>query len=151
MSNYKGHITSGAITASLSSVIAYTMSSSMRLGLACGVTTLFFAMFPDVDIKSKFSKFFYWVVLISASYLMLNGMSNIAAFMLILSITPQLVNHRGIFHSNWFAFLVPGYIFYFSYIGVLTNQESLLIYLAGVFGYFTHLFMDSKFVKVLNG
>jgi hypothetical protein len=108
MSNYKGHL-AGGIFAYLIAIycIIATQSPSFTTGLEWLLFTLAGALFPDVDIKSKGQKLFYWIILILMIVLLINDQTQALIIVAVLGVVPLLVRHRGIFHRLWFVILVP--------------------------------------------
>lgn len=65
------------------------------------------SLFPDVDIKSKGQKLFYWVIVALILIALYKGNLNLAIYLSLFSILPMLVRHRGLFHCTWFIVLLP--------------------------------------------
>lgn len=150
MSNFKGHRNAG-IVVSISVGITLGIANS-HFGLKVDnttiaiamVTTFLFSLFPDIDVKSTPSKWFYWAVAISIGYCYYIKHYEIGNLLGLISILPQLTKHRGIFHSPITALTIPSTIFYLHYINVLPIQSTIIIYVSSVIGYLTHLFKDRK-------
>lgn len=150
MSNFKGHRNAG-IVAGVAVGIGLGITK-LRFGIevdntiiviAMGATFLF-ALFPDIDVKSTPSKWFYWAVAITLGYCYYIEQHAVGNLLGLISIIPQLTKHRGIFHSRLTAIILPASIFYLHYINTLTLKASIIIYIASVIGYVTHLFKDRK-------
>lgn len=146
MSNFNGHYKgglAGAVTM-LGIGIAIGETEPIRLG-AVAFSTLAFALFPDIDIKSTPSKIFYGLFLIYLGVLYYLQEFKIATISSMIAISPQITKHRGIFHSLAVAFLIPSYPFYFSYTKVIPVDFATLLWGSGVLGYLIHLALDKKF------
>lgn len=113
MSSYKGHLGGGVLAfvglyyllSCLHSTSSYAHPSFCKLveWLTC---TLLGALFPDIDIKSKGQKLFYWALFplvvslfICQRYTHLFVISSIA-------LLPMMTRHRGLFHKLWFIMLI---------------------------------------------
>jgi membrane-bound metal-dependent hydrolase YbcI (DUF457 family) len=108
MPNYKGHLVGG--------FAAYALFLFFFIGIAkpslfvAGewlIFTLAGALFPDIDIKSKGQKYFYFSVflffIVLASYQHFE-MVTCCSF---IAMVPMLVRHRGVFHSPLFVIITP--------------------------------------------
>lgn len=108
MPSYKGHL-AGGIFAYLLAI--YFVLNNHSISLATGLELLLFtlagALFPDVDIKSKGQKIFYWIAMLLALILLLYDHMQALTILIFICIIPLLVRHRGIFHRTWFVILVP--------------------------------------------
>ena len=152
MSEYKGHRNGGifssviviGILVSLNYFTSYSFTY-IEIG-ACVVSTFVFSLFPDIDIKSTPSKMIYLVVFVVLIALYVQEMYQTANMIAIFAIFPQLTKHRGIFHSLYAAFIIPGYplLLYNLHItlppvqGVVYNitlEVAIAIYISGVIGY----------------
>lgn len=146
MSNYREHKNAGIMVSLVMAIgfgITYQEHNLTWLQFViCILSTFLFSLFPDVDIKSKVSKRFYWAVFIAiASCYIMNyhALGNVIAMV---SIFPQLVKHRGIMHSTLFALGFPLILLYGTYIGQYGLEFGICLYIASVFGYLTHLVKD---------
>jgi len=148
MSNFTGHRNAGLIIGAVIGTALFTIGTSFgitREELFVSVISAFiFSLFPDIDIKSTPSKFFYWAVAISLGYFYYKQEYVIGHVIGMVSILPQLVRHRGFFHHPITASLLPLWIFYLYYVKVIDLRFAAIVYGASVVGYFTHLFMDRK-------
>lgn len=146
MSNYDGHI-KGAVSATIISGISgsflvyynYIELDSVLLG---SISSFLFALFPDIDTKSKPSKYFYSALIIFLSYLFFIGNHYLANIVAIFSLIPQILKHRGLLHYKTTATILPTFIFYYYYTGVIDEYNSLFIYTSSVLGYYIHLYLD---------
>ena len=107
MPNYKGHLIGGLIA--YLSIIAVCIS--IRPSLVTSCEWLFFtlagALFPDIDVKSKGQKYFYYIIFILFFCLMYQGKFQLLSCLSFITITPMLSRHRGVFHSVWLIVLMP--------------------------------------------
>ena len=133
----------------------------VKLFLIC----LFMSLFPDVDTASKIRFFTYRVILVVALLLIIKGELLILSVMLILSILPQISHHRSWTHYKItpiiicavLIFVGENFMFHastafqfstksiFLYLGYITQKYGPLS-LAVIFGYYTHLVLDSKWI-----
>lgn len=148
MSNFNGHKNAGivasiAVGIGLKFIDVYFNINNTIIVFAMGSTFLF-SLFPDIDVKSVPSKWFYWIVIFVLSYCYYAKQHAIGNLIGLITIIPQLTKHRGIFHSPFTAVILPSLIFYLYYLNILPFQSVLIIYTASVVGYFTHLFKDRK-------
>lgn len=107
MPNYKGHLVGGFFAYCL--VFIFILRCTPSLATACEwlLFTLAGALFPDVDIKSKGQKYFYYVVFGIFMFLAFTKRFIHLSLLSFIAITPMLVKHRGIFHDVWFVIVMP--------------------------------------------
>ena len=105
MPNYKGHLF-GGLVAYFCAICAF-VSIKPSLVTACEwlCFTLAGALFPDVDVKSKGQKYFYYLIFVLFVVLMYQGKHHMVSCLSIIAITPMLSRHRGIFHKIWFLII----------------------------------------------
>lgn len=153
MAGYKAHSLAGLIAAVLVllvlSFIGYVLSvRSVLLGVS---SSLFGALFPDVDIKSKGQKLLY--ALLAAVIIILYSVAcyKQAALLAVFCFLPLIVNHRAMFHSFWFIFVVTVALVLTTICWFPVHRFSLIIvavfFLAGVF---SHLVLDFGLRKTLR-
>jgi len=144
---YKEHLLggfAGGITL-LFLVSNYLVNQAMPLATALEwmLFALVGSLFPDVDIKSKGQKLFYRLIVFLIFISLYKGHLNLAIYLVLFSILPVLVRHRGIFHTTWFILIVPlgGAFVAAQYFPVYRVS---LFYDAAFFiiGALTHLIMD---------
>lgn len=138
--NFKGHLIGGCVTASVTSI--YMIKSGYEpLTVASGaVFAVIASLFPDTDIKSVPSKFFY----VAAIFVIIGSAISfnwpITALAVVLVLVSALSPHRGITHSllfaGAFAFLVPT---------IVLGYYIQSICVCGLLGYLTHLVLDRHF------
>ncbi len=108
MPNYKGHLAGGVF---FYLVAIYFVLTTQVISLATGIEWLLFtlagALFPDVDVKSKGQKLFYWIALLLAVVLLVKERIQALIILGFICAVPVLVNHRGIFHRLWFVIIIP--------------------------------------------
>lgn len=103
MSSYKGHLFGGVLfyipfAFLLGILFDYdalpTWQYALQLVILFGITLLF-ALFPDVDIKSKGQKVFYWIFLVLDLVLIVRGLWREAAFLGLFAMTPLISKHAA--------------------------------------------------------
>jgi len=146
MPGYKGHLLGGAAAGGL----LLSLLSCLRIvhpTPLCGIEWLLVclagSLFPDVDIKSKGQKLFYWILFGLFIYLYIRKKLMMLGLFSIIGILPMLVRHRGLFHKWWFIIGVPFLL------AVLTSKyfphyKNALFFDALFFvaGAFSHLLLD---------
>src|SRR5579872_4735216 len=108
MPNYKGHLAGVIVVYAiiLFCLLLTQKASLMTLGEWL-IATLAGALFPDIDVKSKGQKYFYYVVFIFFVVLAARQHFELATCCSFLFLTPMLVRHRGIFHHPLFVIALP--------------------------------------------
>lgn len=152
MPSYKGHL-AGGIFAYLLAI--YFVVSSYNITFANGLELLLFtlagALFPDVDIKSKGQKLFYWIALLLALVLLLRNHTQALIILAFICIVPILVRHRGTFHRMWFVIFVPllGAIFLCSY---MPGCSRIIMFdtIFFIVGALSHLWLDLGLRRMLR-
>ncbi len=162
MANYKGHmagavLTCGAYVGGLKlapgELLAETAGilSNWQMVVAMFVVAVLFGLFPDIDTNSKGQNLFYGVALVADIALIATGRIEAAAYLGLLAMTPIVGKHRGWTHSFLAMVLVPAPILLIPY---LNNQYILptafLFYGAAVAGYFSHLMLDGRVLKIFR-
>lgn len=152
MPSYKGHVAGGLFAYLL---CLYVVLTHRTITLATGLEWLLFtlagALFPDVDIKSKGQKLFYWIALLLALILLIKG--QIQAFIILgfISFVPILVPHRGIFHRLWFVILIPVSLAFFLCLYMPgCNKIIMFDTLFFTIGAISHLWLDLGLRKMLR-
>lgn len=156
MAGYRGHLAGGVAAAAgcviLVGVLPYRQLaeySSLLHGwqLLAGVfiVAMLFALFPDIDIKSKGQMIFYWSVFLIDVLLIWGKQIHAAAYLGLIAMLPLLSRHRGWTHSIVAALLVPAPILVIPY---LYDSRALAIgvifYGAAVVGYLSHIILDGE-------
>jgi len=153
MSGYKTHVGAGATAGVLTVTLIFIASmlgfkheyyDSLKLEayLLCIPIAAFFGLMPDIDIKSKASKLFYALVIVGAGTLFWFQHFKIASGIIIVSLLPQFLNHRGILHKPIMAFIFPLSMYSLVYYNVIDLPHFVVFYIAGMAGYFSHLIVD---------
>ena len=115
MAGYKGHIAGGLVTAVACtfavSLLPYEQLSAYA-DLLQGWQTLagvfivamLFALFPDVDIKSKGQSLFYWLIFIVDALLIWNKQIQAATYLGVIALLPLLSKHVAGRIVSWLPF-----------------------------------------------
>lgn len=143
MPGYKGHLLGGACAFALVLYLFQDQCESAVTALQWLLCSLAGALFPDIDVKSKGQKYFYWIVL--TVLIVLLGMQEykLLAVCGIASITPMLSKHRGIFHEAWFiAALSAAAWLFISYLYPTQIEAFFYCALFFMIGAFSHLYLD---------
>jgi len=107
MPGYKGHLAGGIIAFSILFFCLIGACSSYYTAAEWLLCTLAGALFPDIDVKSKGQKYFYYVVFGCLIVLVAQQRFQMLTCFSFIMITPMLVKHRGIFHSPSFLIIMP--------------------------------------------
>lgn len=146
MAHYRGHLWGGFIAFAL--VVMFAIPHYHPSAITMFEWLLFAiagSLFPDVDIKSKGQYYFYRLVLLLFILLGLMHQYRTLAIISILSLTPLLVKHRGIFHQLWFVIAIPIAIWYFVSLQFpLLNGAVLMNVIFFIAGAISHLVLDKK-------
>ncbi|HSC25023.1 MAG TPA: metal-dependent hydrolase [Candidatus Babeliales bacterium] len=145
MPGYKGHLAGGVIVFGIlffGVVVGFTKPSLMT---ACEwlLFTLAGSLFPDIDIKSKGQKYFYYIVFLFFIILTLRQRFEMLACCSFIILSPLLVRHRGIFHSPGFVIAAP--MIFWIVISIFMPKISTQIFFDSVFfivGALSHLWLD---------
>ncbi|MCE2503583.1 MAG: metal-dependent hydrolase [Chlorobi bacterium] len=157
MAGYKGHVTAGvifgiALIAGLAfTPLAATLSLQEKLVKAVLILWLavLFALFPDVDIKSKGQILFYRVFVLLDLALLIKKFYVEAALLGFLAMLPIISKHRGWTHSFIAMILVPSPILLGPmYLAEQPVLDGLPFYLGAVVGYLSHLVADGMVFKL---
>lgn len=160
--NFKGHVTGGLIA---SSVVAG--SSMLILGQSPIPITrpevlfslcFFMSLFPDLDTASIPQRWFYRLLIPVLAYIYFYQNKDFLFLVSFLSITPLIDKHRGWTHWKKTPFILSfiGLYLYDLSRGIYAIEKITLIVNYIVFilsiatGHYTHLFLDSKHVKVFG-
>ena len=102
MPSYRGHLIGGVLTyLGMLQIIRYVQPDPHIIfqGL---LFCLLGSLFPDIDIKSKGQKVFYFLLLLFLFYCLWMQRWDLFVALSLLGITPLLVRQRGLFHEVWF-------------------------------------------------
>lgn len=161
--NFRGHVTGGVVTGIALASSAIFLSGPLGipappivLGEILAVT-IFFSLFPDLDISSIPQRWFFraiFIILLGLSYY---ERFEEATLLALVSITPLLDHHRSWTHNFMSALLFPvvaaclyEYLLtkerFFYEISLEAIQGHLLqnlwLVMACILGWYTHLFLD---------
>ncbi len=144
MPNYKGHLIGGIAAYGL---LLCALLGTIKPSLLTASEWLLFAfagaLFPDIDIKSKGQKYFYYVVLFVFVILVIRQRFEVMACCSFLIISPMLVNHRGIFHHPWFVIAMPLIVWIIiSNVVPSISQHIFFDMLFFIIGALSHIWLD---------
>lgn len=152
MPNYKGHLAGGAIAYGLTAGLLLSVCHpSFFTTIEWLLFALAGALFPDIDIKSKGQKLFYWVLLGMYIFLIARNHFEIIALLSVISIVPMLVKHRGVFHRLWFIVLIPTMTAFC--ISLYVPSYAIIIFFDTIFfitGAISHLWLDMGFKRMFR-
>jgi hypothetical protein len=147
MPGYKGHLVGGVIAFGLLFVgLMYFMLTQQPSHLVMGewlLCTLAGALFPDIDVKSKGQKYFYYVAFVCLAVLAYQQRFQMLTCFSFVMITPMLVKHRGIFHNPHFVIVLP--LFVWVIIATLLPHKATQLFVDTMFfitGALSHLWLD---------
>jgi len=141
--NYSGHLCGGIVTSTIMTG-ASLVYSGMNFVLAgiCGITTLIFSLYPDLDSSSTPSRHAFIVSIPIICLLIYLHHYIEAILLLILIVVPKMFIHRGLVHTLKFGF--GSSIVWFFILNLLpVNIPYLYIASSTLIGYMTHLILDS--------
>src|SRR4051794_25867339 len=156
MSGYRGHISTAVLFGILLLIglsftsVAAAMPLPEKLLKSLGVLWLavMFALFPDIDIKSKGQMLYYRLFFLLDAGLLLSGRFQQAALLGFLALLPILSRHRGWTHTVWAMILIPLPILAGPvYLAHQPASEGLPYYLGAVVGYLSHLLADGMLFR----
>lgn len=152
MPGYRGHLAGATVFYGVTIYLLRSFNPSIATLIEWLACTYAGALFPDIDVKSKGQKFFYWgiVAIVAAllyqkKYMLMIGVSCLAML-------PMLVRHRGLFHRLGFlAFFVASIALGLSFCWPAFIK---VIWFDAVFfmlGIISHLWFDLGWRKMING
>lgn len=144
MPNYKGHLAGGL---ALYALLLFGFVGVSRLSFPIAIEWLFFilagALFPDIDIKSKGQKYFYWFAVLLFTVFAAQQRFEMLACCSFIIMTPMLVRHRGVFHNPLFVTVVPliawGMISSINPVNTYRFFLDMLFFIAGAL---SHIWLD---------
>jgi|HubBroStandDraft_1064217.scaffolds.fasta_scaffold118311_1 hypothetical protein len=143
MPGYKGHLVGGIVAFCILFVVAMGINPSYYTAGEWLLCTLAGALFPDIDVKSKGQKYFYYVVLAGLVFLVMQREFEVLTCFSFIVITPMLVRHRGIFHSPRFIILMPLMVWIMiAMVFPSTAQPLFFDTMFFIAGAFSHLWLD---------
>ncbi len=152
MPNYQAHLAGGSLAFAIALVIIVPYCQPTVL--TAGEWLLFAlagSLFPDIDIKSKGQKYFYWMIFLLLLILAYTKRFIPLTIISIISTIPLLTKHRGMFHRAWFVIGAPLAIWY-----VMTLQyppiKIALLYdmIFFIVGALSHLYLDMGLKKMIR-
>lgn len=153
MPGYRGHLAGGAVVFGIMCILLRNNCSSFITAAQWLGCALAGSLFPDIDIKSKGQKYFYWLILFGLAYLIFLERRRFEwlAALSVVSVIPMLVRHRGLFHRLWFVILFPlsvwlGISIYFP----AFSQPVLFNILFFIAGAISHLWLDMGLRRMMR-
>lgn len=152
MPNYKDHLAGGAIAFACVLVAVTPYKHPVLLTttewLLCSLAG---SLFPDIDIKSKGQKYFYFMILITLITLLATRNFTLFAIISIIALIPLLTKHRGLFHRTWLIIGLPLLVWHITTIKYSILRELLfydtIFFIAGAL---SHLWLDLGLRKMLR-
>lgn len=151
MPGYKGHLAGGCVAFSLAMIMLYHKCPSSTVAFQWLGSTLAGSLFPDIDIKSKGQKYFYWIVLLIIGLLTIKQQYQLLALCSVFSVLPMLVKHRGLFHRVWFVIGMPLSVWFLVSTYMPGYTYPMFYYtLFFVLGALSHLWLDLGIKQMLR-
>jgi hypothetical protein len=156
MAGYRGHISTAVIFGlllvfglSFTHVAAVMpLSEKVVKGIVIVWLAVLFALFPDVDIKSKGQILFYRLFFLLDIVLLWTRHHTEAALLGFLAMLPILSRHRGWTHTYWAMLVIPLPILVGPvYFAGIPLETALPFYLGAVAGYLSHLVADGMLFR----
>jgi membrane-bound metal-dependent hydrolase YbcI (DUF457 family) len=159
MATYKGHTAGGLVVGGLVIVGSYALKlgempdggvllKDVQLIVGALILSVLFGLWPDVDTNSKAQDLFFGTAFLADMYLLIYEQYPAAAFLGLIAMTPILGTHRGWTHKKPAMFLVPLPILIVPYLATdSVGDTAILLYIASVAGYFSHLLLDGLIIK----
>jgi len=113
MPGYKGHLVGGFVAYICFMFVFIAVQPSLITAFEWLCFTLAGALFPDVDVKSRGQKYFYYFVFVLFVMLMCQGKHQAVSCLSLIMITPMLCRHRGTFHDARFLVIMPVVVWMF--------------------------------------
>ncbi len=140
---YRGHLIGGTAAFALTFYLFQNQCHSSTTAIQWLICALAGALFPDIDVKSKGQKYFYWVVLALLLIFLMAQEFELLAVCGITSIIPMLCKHRGLFHEPWFVVGLPATLW--ASISIAYPQYTQIVFFYALFfaiGALSHLYLD---------
>ena len=146
MPGYQGHTIGALFFCGLLYLFPFWLPLAFPEKLLCVGITVFFGLWPDVDIKSKGQTIFLSGFLIVDAILIQREEYKTASYLGLLIALPIISKHRGWTH-NYFAMVLIPVIFYLVLLHYTGSHPLLLLpyFLAALLGYSSHLILDRYF------
>jgi membrane-bound metal-dependent hydrolase YbcI (DUF457 family) len=110
MPGYRAHLVGGVASYVIVLATIFSPSVSLITGLQWLGFSLFGALFPDVDTKSKGQLFFYRAMAVAALFLFWQRRFTDIALMCSIGLLPLIVKHRSLTHSLIFLAGLAGFM-----------------------------------------
>jgi hypothetical protein len=152
MSGYRGHLVGGVVTFVIVRHVLIPLTSySVPQETVCLALTLFGALFPDVDIKSKGQQVFYMLALVIAAMAFTQRAWNSLAWLLLMCFFPLAVVHRGPMHNPYVLIATP-WIIARGLQGLFPTIHTLspMYHMFFIAGALSHLVLDYGLIKALK-
>jgi uncharacterized metal-binding protein len=134
--NYKAHRNYGATTALIVIIVSAIATKSVEISLFCGLITLIFSLFPDLDTHSTPSRYAAWAVLVAMGYFIYFKQEINACLIAGCFIFIKTQKHRGWTHKFWLPSLLLG-------VGLYCLESIGVYFIAASVGLCTHFACDS--------
>ncbi len=152
MPGYRGHIAGGGAAFAFAlwaiSFAAPTLRISLFVLPFWLSLTIMGALFPDIDIHSNGQKMLYRFLVFAIPIAAIANLWWVLTGLLMLSILPFIVKHRGITHNLWVILAIPAAP-YFLYVGPYHK----IIMLCTIFftaGALSHILLDFGVAKLIT-
>ncbi len=147
MPGYKGHLVGGAIAFScMILVFGLWQKPTFFVAVQYFFCTLFGALFPDIDTKSRGQGIFYRALLVFLGILLFKGQQQLCIVFSLLALSPLLVRHRGLFHKPWFLILIPALIAWLCLqAGLIAVPLAVGCAFFFIIGALSHIILDKSF------
>lgn len=151
MPGYKGHIAGATVFFGVTIYLLQSLNPSVATLSEWLLCTYAGALFPDIDVKSKGQKFFYWVIAAIMVILLLQKRFVLMIGVASLALLPMLVRHRGLFHRLGFLIFLVACVA----IGltVAWPEYTTIIFLDALFfllGVVSHLWFDMGWRRMMQ-
>lgn len=143
--NFRGHLFWSTILFCILYYIIYVygfVDLSIDVWKYYGVFMLF-ALFPDIDTDSHPQTLFYAAFLAIEVVLFFLKKYLYMLIFTVAILIPLISKHRGITHNFLTSIILPATVFLFT--------KNYYFFVAGVIGYWSHLFLDFKIVAKIFG
>lgn len=151
MPGYKGHLAGGVVTYALGLYLLRSHCPSAFVAVQWLGCTLAGALFPDIDVKSKGQKYFYWVVLALFGLFIYQKHYVLLSVASVASVIPMLARHRGVFHRISFIVGLSFGVWLLVHIYAPSLSSKILYYnLFFAAGALSHIMLDFGPRKLLS-
>ncbi|HLC07131.1 MAG TPA: metal-dependent hydrolase [Candidatus Babeliales bacterium] len=144
MPNYKGHLVGGLVVYGM---IFFGLLGALKPSMLTAGEWLLFtlagALFPDIDIKSKGQKYFYYVIFLFFIVLVAKEQFHTLTCCSFIIMSPMLVRHRGIFHNPLFVTAMPLLVWFCA--SIMVPHVSRQLFFDAMFfiaGALSHIWLD---------